>query len=77
MMETLTSPYFPTMETARLILRPFDPADAPFFSSLMSGDVARPQPNDRGLQIANEFYKLAQKWLLCGGSLAGSGCLLY
>ena len=22
-----------------------------------------PQPNDRGLQIANEFYKLAQEWL--------------
>lgn len=24
---------------------------------------ADPQPNDRGLQIANEFYKLAQEWL--------------
>lgn len=24
---------------------------------------AHPQPNDRGMQIANEFYKLAQKWL--------------
>jgi hypothetical protein len=24
---------------------------------------ARPQPNDRGLQIANEFYKLAREWL--------------
>ncbi|MDO8512094.1 MAG: hypothetical protein Q7S57_02385 [bacterium] len=22
-----------------------------------------PQPNDRGLQIVNEFYKLAQDWL--------------
>ncbi|MFY9462565.1 MAG: hypothetical protein WAP52_00055 [Candidatus Sungiibacteriota bacterium] len=25
---------------------------------------AHPQPNDRGLQIANEFYKLAREWLL-------------
>lgn len=24
---------------------------------------ADPQPNDRGLQIANEFYKLAKEWL--------------
>ena len=24
---------------------------------------AHPQPNDRGLQIAHEFYKLAEKWL--------------
>ncbi|MFY9462839.1 MAG: DUF1402 family protein [Candidatus Sungiibacteriota bacterium] len=24
---------------------------------------AHPQPNDRGLQIANEFYPLAKKWL--------------
>jgi hypothetical protein len=24
---------------------------------------ARPQPNDRGLQIASEFYTLAEEWL--------------
>jgi hypothetical protein len=24
---------------------------------------AHPQPNDRGIQIADEFYKLAQEWL--------------
>ena len=24
---------------------------------------SNPQPNDRGLQIANEFYQLAKEWL--------------
>jgi len=24
---------------------------------------AHPEPNNRGLQIANEFYKLAKEWL--------------
>jgi len=31
--------------------------------SLKKDPHSNPQPNDRGLQITNEFYKLAQDWL--------------
>ena len=31
--------------------------------SLKKNPHINPQPNDRGLQIANEFYKLSQDWL--------------
>ena len=40
-MDITISLYFPTWKTERLIMRPFDRADAVFFSSLMTGDVAR------------------------------------
>lgn len=36
---------------------------ASLYSLTKDNPKNNPQPNDRGLQIANEFYKLAQDWL--------------
>jgi len=36
---------------------------ATLYSLSKDSPKSNPQPNDRGLQIANEFYDLAKEWL--------------